>query len=201
MGRWSQTMKRGTVIGVRTHGSTHPRTRRFTADDVWAMVAAGVLDPDEPYELIDGELLYVSPQNPRHATVIERLNTLLVLAYAPDFAVRPRLPLGGIRDSIPEPDLVVGPRSPTLTTPHLVGTETVLVAEVSDSSIRRDVRKGEIYAAAGVREFWRVLVERRVVVVHRLPRPDGGWDDITDHQNAVPLPAGRGDVDLAALFA
>ena len=33
-----------------------PAIRRFTADEVWRMVEIGLLHPDEPYELIDGQL-------------------------------------------------------------------------------------------------------------------------------------------------
>ena len=53
--------------------ATSPTTRRFTSDEVWRMVAIGLLEPDEPYELIDGELVHVSPQNPPHARVISEL--------------------------------------------------------------------------------------------------------------------------------
>lgn len=110
------------------------------------------------------------------------------------------MPLGGIRDSIPEFDRVRGSASPSLAAPPPVGADTALVAEVPDSSVRRDVREGEIFAAAGVPGFWRVLVERRVVVVHRGPGAGGGWDEVHEHQATVPLPGGRGDVDLGALF-
>lgn len=71
--------------------SDRPATRRFTADEVWRMVEIGLLAPDEPYELLDGELLYVSPQDPPH-DVIRELTTQLVLAYGADYRVGAQLP-------------------------------------------------------------------------------------------------------------
>ena len=40
---------------------TEVRTRRFTADEVWRMVDVGIIHEDEPIELIDGQLIIVSP--------------------------------------------------------------------------------------------------------------------------------------------
>ena len=78
------------------------------------MVEIGLLHPDEPYEFIDGQLRYVRPQSPRHAEIIRRLTVVLVHAYEPSSAVRVQMPIGGIVDQIPEPDLAVA-RPPAAT--------------------------------------------------------------------------------------
>ena len=153
-----------------------PAIRRFTADEVWRMVEIGLLHPDEPYELIDGQLRYVSPQSPRHAGIIAQLGTVLMFAYGPARQVRVQLPIGGITDQIPEPDLAVAPAPLSIDAPHPRAGETLLLIEVSESSIAWDVRKGGIYASAGAPLYWRIEVARQVVVVHQGPRADGTWD-------------------------
>ncbi len=179
-----------------------PRTRRFTADEVWRMVEIGLLDEDEPYELIDGELLYVSPVSPAHVNVTADLTTRLVLAYGEEYRVRVGGPIGGIVDSIPEPDLAVIPRALVSDGRNAVAVEMLLVVEVSVTSRRRDIRKGEIYAAAGVPEYWRVDVDERIVHVHRSPRPDGSWGETAavTTGGTLPLPGLDATVAVAGLL-
>lgn len=152
-----------------------PATRRFTSDEVWRMVDIGLLGPDEPYELITGELLYVSPQNPPHANAIGRLNMALVATYGPHgYLVRVQCPLGGIVDSIPEPDFAVVPFV-AAEGRHPRADEALLLVEVADTTLRGDVRKRPVYAAAGASEYWIVDVNRELVTVHTGPSPDGSW--------------------------
>jgi Uma2 family endonuclease len=160
---------------------TEPRIRRFTADEVWRMVEIGLLDEDEPYELIDGELLYVSPQGEPHAKAIGRLTMALAAVYGPTgHVVRVQTPTGGIVDSIPEPDLAVVPADVAEQEDSPRPDQTVLVVECAVTSQRRDRRKGEIYAAAGAPVYWIVDIPRDAVVVHTGPNPDGTWRQIRD---------------------
>ena len=91
--------------------------RRFTSAEVWKMVEIGLLGEDEPYELLDGQLRRVSPQDASHAGAVRRLTAILSRAYGERHDVGVQLPIGGIDDSIPEPDLsVTEPRA--LDAPH-----------------------------------------------------------------------------------
>jgi hypothetical protein len=76
------------------------------------MVATGILAEDDRVELLDGDLLQVSPQSEEHAFVIRCLMAALGEAYGGP-SVRVRMPLAlPERDaglSIPEPDLAVVP--------------------------------------------------------------------------------------------
>jgi hypothetical protein len=155
-------------------------TRRFTSDEVWQMVEIGLLHPDEPYEFIDGQLRYVSPQSPRHAGIILQLTAELMSAYHPAFSVRVQMPIGGIVDQIPEPDLAVTRPPVAIDAPHPRADETFLLVEVSESSIAWDIRKGVIYAAAGAPVYWRIAVARQIVVVHQGPQVDGTWSDVVE---------------------
>ena len=182
--------------------ATTPATRRFTSEEVWQMVRIGLLEQDEPYELIDGELRYVTPQNSAHATAIRELTSALTLAYGPAMRVGVQLPIGGIVDSIPEPDFAVLRAELANQGRHPHANETLLIVEVSDTSVRRDVRKGAIYAAAGAPEFWRIEVPRGAVVVHRGPRPDGTWCEATEigMSGSLELPGIDRSLDVSAFL-
>jgi len=54
--------------------------RRFTADEYQRMGDAGIFPPGDRVELIDGEILTMSPIGSAHAAAVNRANRLLVLA-------------------------------------------------------------------------------------------------------------------------
>ena len=117
-----------------------PDTRRFTAAEVWRMFEIGLLGEDEPYELLDGELVYVSPQGERHAKVITRLKHVLRCRVRTERSCRALL-MGGIGDSIPEPDLTVVTVDVAEAGRPEPG-QAVLLVEVAAASQPRDRRKG-----------------------------------------------------------
>lgn len=145
----------------------HPR-RRFTVDEVSRMAAQGILGEDEPIELLEGELLLVSPQDPLHAARVVALAARLTEAYRANanVHVRPQVPLDARPYSLPEPDLaVVKGRPLDYQKRHPVGAEALLVIEVANTSQALDHRKTRVYAAAGVPVYWLIdLAAQRVEV-------------------------------------
>jgi len=83
----------------------------LTADDLAAMVDAGILGEDDHIELLDGVLVEMSPQGAPHAVAIRRLNMLLApIAAAAGLEVSRQCPLNVVSPiSQPEPDLAVVP--------------------------------------------------------------------------------------------
>lgn len=192
----------GTVVGM-TATARPPTTRRFTADEVWQMVEIGLLGQDEPYELLDGELLYVSPQGEPHAKAIARLNMFLAVEYGPsEHLVRVQAPVGGILDSIPEPDLAVVTREVAEQDGPPRPEQAVLLVEVAATSLPRDRRKGLIYAAAGAREYWIVDVVRELVTVHTGSASDGTWDEVREVglDGTLALPGTASTVSAAGIL-
>ncbi|MEW6582295.1 MAG: Uma2 family endonuclease [Actinomycetota bacterium] len=149
----------------------HPRP--FTADEVWRMVDAGIIRPDERVELLDGELVVVSPSSPAHAGTVQRLNAALSHIYLPEREVRVQSVLPSGERSLPEPDLVILPADLDVQRRHPRAEETLLAIEVAVTSMPVDRRKARIYAAAGVPVYWIVDVDGRAVHVLQDPSPDG----------------------------
>ena len=57
---------------------TELQRRRFTADEYHRMAEAGVLRPDDRVELVDGEIVEMTPIGSHHAACVDRLNVVLL---------------------------------------------------------------------------------------------------------------------------
>lgn len=143
------------------------------------MVELGILRPDEPIELIEGELLVVAPQGPLHASRIMALQVLLGRAYDSRASLRVQLPLDSADDSLPEPDLaLVRGAAADYTKRHPSGTEALLVIEVAQSSQAYDRDKARVYARMGVPEYWLLDLAAGRLEVRREPSPDGSYGSV-----------------------
>jgi len=145
--------------------------RRLTVEEYHHLVDAHVLGDDDKFELLEGDLVAMSPQEPPHARVIAWLNRVLIRSLSDDYQVRPQLPLTLAR-SEPEPDLAVVTAAEAERAPRHPES-ALLVIEVADTTLRMDrLVKAPIYAEAGVVEYWIVNVAARQVERHR--EPDAG---------------------------
>jgi Uma2 family endonuclease len=139
--------------------------RAFTAVDVRRMIDAGVLGEDEKFELIEGEIVPMSPSHDPH----ERMKSALVLAltrWLPDnlwFGVQSSIYLSEM--TFIEPDLCIFRRE--LKSHDVKGSDLLLAIEVADSSLTFDRgTKALLYAKHGTRELWVIDVATKVTSVH-----------------------------------
>jgi Uma2 family endonuclease len=159
---------------VATREDTAWPRHAFTVDEVLRMVATGSLDEDAHVELLEGDLVEVSPQGPEHAARHTTLRDLLIREYAGLGHVRDQCPLVASKISLPEPDLaVIRGSARDYLVRHPTGADAILVVEVAITSQRLDRRKIGIYAAAGVPEYWLVDLPRGTLDRFATPGPDG----------------------------
>jgi Uma2 family endonuclease len=148
---------------------------RLTTDQYEQMIAAGILTEEDRVELINGEILEMSPINVRHAACVKRLNALFSQRLVGRAIVGVQDPVRLDGRSEPEPDLtLLRVRADYYVGGHPEPEDIMLVVEVSDTTLAfdRDI-KLPLYAAADIQEVWLVnLVENRVEV-YRSPSPDG----------------------------
>jgi Uma2 family endonuclease len=83
------------------------RRHRFTVADYYRMAEVGILAPDARVELIEGEVIEMPPIGAPHASVVNRLHTLLVETVQGHALVRGQSPLRLDRHNEPEPDLAL----------------------------------------------------------------------------------------------
>jgi Uma2 family endonuclease len=153
---------------------------RFTVDDYHRMADAGILDEDDRVELIDGEIVRMSPIGPEHAGTTKTLNRLLTLTLGDAAMIGVQDPVRLADDTEPEPDLsVLRPRADFYRDSHPVPAEILLLIEVADTSLLADrLVKIPRYARAGIPEVWLVDLDHRRIERYRRPSA-AGYEDVT----------------------
>ena len=148
--------------------------RRFTIEEYYRMAEVGILRPTDRVELIEGEIIQMSPIGLRHSLCVAALNDRLTRAVGTRAQIWSSNPVRLFPDTEPQPDVVFvrGPLSRY--TQHPGPADVVFLVEVSDTSYRYDrTVKLPLYARAGVPEVWIVDLTHDVVEVFRQPSPSG----------------------------
>jgi Uma2 family endonuclease len=148
-----------------------PRRHRITVEEYHRMAEVGLLAPDARVELIDGEIIDMPPIGYRHAAVVDRLTKLLVASVGDRAIVRCQGPvqLGDISE--PQPDFaLLTHRDDFYGERPALGPDTLLVIEVSESTLRYDRQtKMALYSRHAIPEFWVVDVKGKQLHVFRRP--------------------------------
>jgi Uma2 family endonuclease len=153
--------------------------RRFTADDYQRMGQAGILRREDHVELIDGEIVTMTPIGPRHCASVDRANRAFVMKAGDSAIVRVQ---GSVRLDFytePEPDLVLlRPRPDFYSPAHPGPADILLIVEIAETAIDydRDV-KSRVYARSGVREYWIADLNDNVLLCHSAPE-DGTYRQV-----------------------
>jgi Uma2 family endonuclease len=151
------------------------KTRRFTVAEYHRMGEAGILAEDDRVELLDGEIVEMTPIGPAHASVVGRLTHLFSRMVGERGLVWVQNPIDlADADSEPQPDVVLlTPRVDFYVTAHPAPADVLLLVEVMDASAERDRRlKLPLYARAAIREVWLVDLGAERIEVHRQPDAD-----------------------------
>jgi len=182
-----------------------PTRHQLSVADFQRMVYAGILHEDERIELIAGDLINMAPIGSEHASVIDRLTQLLILATTQSTIVRVQSPLLLDDYSQPQPDvLVLQAREDFYRHAHPRPDDVLLLIEVADTSVRfdRDV-KIPLYARHGVQEVWLLDLGKRCVEVYRNPQSEIGRYceiDVHDQGDLIPRRLPAVTVDVQRLF-
>jgi Uma2 family endonuclease len=142
--------------------------RGFTLSEVEKMIAAGIIDADEKFELIDGEIVPMSPQASPHMQMKGRIARWLggVAPHALEIVQDGTLFI--TENTFFEPDVIVYAANPQRR--YVRPDQVSLLIEIADTSRARDLfTKAPRYGAAGVPELWVVELNERVSYVFRGP--------------------------------
>jgi len=161
---------------------------RFTVEEYERMGQVGIFDEDDRVELLDGEIVAMAPIGPKHASIVNRANQLLVQNLTGLATVIVQNPLRLLPRSEPEPDFIVArARRDFYAAAHPTAEDVFLVIEVADSTLRKDrTVKLPIYARQGVVEVWLVDVAARTVSVYTDP-VDGAYSNVRTARADEPI--------------
>jgi Uma2 family endonuclease len=151
--------------------------RLFTVHEYAIMREAGILHEDDRVELLDGEIITMSPIGPLHVSLVNRLTTLLVQLVGSESITSVQNPIRLNEYGEPQPDLVLlSPRADYYADAIATPDDVLLVVEVADSSLEYDRdTKVPRYAQAGISEVWILDVARRTMIQYTQPA-DGRYD-------------------------
>jgi Uma2 family endonuclease len=151
------------------------KRRRFTVDDYYRMAEVGILTEDDRVELLDGEIVEMSPIGSDHAGHVKRLTALFTSRLGARVVVGVQDPVRLSRHSEPQPDIaLLRPRADFYARAHPLPADVLLLIEVADTSVETDRRiKMPLYARAGIGEVWLVDLTTERVEVYREPVDDG----------------------------
>jgi Uma2 family endonuclease len=172
---------------ARTHADdaadTVPVRHRFTIHDYHRMGEVGIFDEDDRVELLDGEIVDMSPIGSRHTGGVNRLVAVFTRRFGRRAVVSVQNPIVLDDFSEPQPDLtLLAPRSDFYESAHPRPADVLLTIEVSDSRISYDRSvKLRLYARKHIRELWLIDVKGGTVDVYRRPTASG----YREHQRLV----------------
>lgn len=166
----------------------------FTVDTYHRLAQLGILHEDDRVELLDGQIVEMTPIGPAHAACVYRLGNLLARLTGGDTGVSVQNPVILTDRREPQPDVAVVRRPQGTAGAWLPSARDVLlVSEVADTSLEqdRDVKLPR-YAAAGIPEAWLVDLQADTIAVYRDASEDG-YRDLTllgrgDTLTALALP-------------
>lgn len=144
---------------------------RWSIDRYHKAVDAGIFD-GQPLELLNGELIEMSPEGIPHAGLSSDAADYLRERLGNQAKVREAKPITLPNDSEPEPDIaIVKPLSDLYKTKrHPYPSDIFWVIEYSNTSLEKDLQvKHQIYAKANIIEYWIVNLKTRELIVFRNP--------------------------------
>ncbi len=150
---------------------TSPIVRRLlTVKEYHQMGELGILQ-GQNLELINGEILEMSPVGSDHASIVEKLKDLLTINLFQQAIVRIQNPIHLSEYSEPEPDLaVVQFREDYYRKAHPTPSDIITLIEVADTSLAYDLEvKLPLYAQHEIEEFWLSNISQQQLEVYTQP--------------------------------
>lgn len=151
---------------------TEVAKKLFTVDEYYRMGEAGIFDPEARLELIEGEIIEMSPVGDPHIGCVNRANAVFARRLGDKAIVSIQNPVRLSRYTEPQPDIVLARPRPDFYAGRRISPEDIfLVIEISDTTLRYDCnRKMPLYAKARVPELWIENLQENVILVYRNPK-------------------------------
>jgi Uma2 family endonuclease len=145
----------------------HAQPRRWSVDE-YHRLCDTFFGPDEPLELIEGQIVRMIDEDKYHWYAIARVNDALMSRVRETHYTIPGCPVAVSMYSEPRPDFVLANRQAMDARNAPVKVE--LAVEVSNRSLKYDREdKSSVYAAADISEYWIVNLPEHKLEVGREP--------------------------------
>ncbi|MGI8495735.1 MAG: Uma2 family endonuclease [Pyrinomonadaceae bacterium] len=183
-----------------------PKLRRWTRDEYYKMAELGFFH-GKRVELIEGEIVEMSPMKTAHATAVRLVMETLREIFNKGFVIDSQLPMSFGKSDEPEPDVAVvagSVRDYSQSHPK----SAALIVEISDTTLNFDrTQKAVLYARNNIPDYWILNLKDRCLEVYRLPVKDKKLGYIyteirvvTENDSISPLAKPESQVKVANLL-
>jgi len=144
--------------------------RLIDVEEYYKMAEAGILKPTDKVELINGEIVEMSPVGSKHASTVNRLVRILNEILKGEATISPQNPVRLGDSNEPEPDIaVLKYRSDDYSESHPSASDVFALIEVSDTTYDFDKEvKAALYAKNRISEYWIIDINRKRIEVYTL---------------------------------
>ncbi|MDY6781390.1 MAG: Uma2 family endonuclease [Cyanobacteriota bacterium] len=166
---------------------TSTLVKLWTVEDYHRMIEAQILTSEDRVELVEGQIRYMNPQQPPHAAATQRTSDCLRTLLTGKAIIRVQLPVTLPPNSEPEPDIaVVRIDSDEYQESHPTPNDIFLLVEIADKTLYSDRnRKAQIYARAGIVDYWVLNVNKRQIYIFREPQNGEYQQEILLNEDAI----------------
>jgi Uma2 family endonuclease len=141
---------------------------KWSLDDYHQMIESGLLD-NRSLELINGEIIQMSPEGVYHSFCCRGTAKYLRLILGDRAEISEAHPITLVNDLDSEPDIAILRTPDTLyQTRHPFPNDIFWLIEIANSTLVKDLGvKRELYAQAGISEYWVMNLQSLELVVFR----------------------------------
>lgn len=153
--------------------SIQTQRRLFSVAEYQKMAEVGIL-PERGIELINGEIIEMSPIGSKHAKTVKKLNKLIGVLMGDQAIISIQDPIIASNHSEPEPDVAILKNRADFYENELPHSEDVLlIIEVADTSFYYDSTvKLPLYASSGIPECWIIDLGKKEIHCYWEPKGD-----------------------------
>ncbi len=155
--------------------------RWFSVEEYDRMIRSGIFTEDERIELIEGDIVKMSPIGKLHAACVIRLTMLLTRIVGQLALVSVQNPIHPNDFSRPQPDVaLLKPRDDFYAQAHPMPDDILLIVEVADTTAAFDrAVKVPLYARAGIPVVWLIDLQRDLIEIYSQP-VNGAYQEVRD---------------------
>ncbi len=172
---------------------------KLTVEDYHRMAEAGILHEDDRVELIEGELIQMTPIGPWHSGLVNTLNESLTYRTWGRAIASVQNPIHLGPGSEPQPDFVLlRHRQDRYKSRLPTSADVLLLVEIADSTLSYDRKiKIPLYARHNIPEYWIINQPDRQIEVYTMPEPAlGHYADCRNFTEGQLSPSQFPDISL-----
>lgn len=152
--------------------------KSFSVAEYHQLATAGILRPEDRVELINGDIITMSPINSPHAATVDLIAEILYEQLHKKASIKGQNPIQLNDLSEPEPDITIAKyRKDGYYHQHPRPEDIYLLVEVADTTLEKDrTVKAPLYATAGIPEYWIVNIPDSQIEIFTNPK-DGNYQN------------------------